>query len=310
MLNKISKYWQIATSFIDDFLFGKDPRMQLGVMRFILCGVLFYVAIFRQMNIEQYGSLSIIPRDAALNIFPDFYRPLVQWFFWPDTLASQVHFLLILLLGLACVGLTNRPLLLFTWMLHQGFLNRNYAMLFGADVIGGLFLLYLSFTKCCDFFSLKNIILKKMPPALDHSNKASITKVFYRLMQLQICTIYMYTGFEKLKGSSWWDGTALWTVFANPQFSQFDLKFLSHIPIFFAVGTFITLIFEVYFPAIMLHKKYRKYWLIVGVAFHLTIGILLGLMTFSLAMLSTYVLFVRAEVLQNTLTAVSQNKKN
>ena len=115
---------------------------------------------------------------------------------------------------------------------------------------------------------------------------------------MQICTIYMYTGFEKLKGNTWWDGTALWTVFANPQFSQFDFKFLSHVPLFFVLSTFLSVLFEIYFAPMMLHKTYRKYWLLAGVIFHISIGILLGLMAFSLVMLSTYVLFIDREQVQ------------
>ena len=275
---------------LSDFLFKDQHEEQLGLFRIILCGTLFYLACLRQFNMDMLGEFSLIPREAALTIFPDFYRPYIQWFFWPDTYVSYVHFGLIGLLFLAMVGLTNRPLLILTWIIHQGILNRNYSILFGADIIGGLFLFYLSFTNCTSFLSLKSFIFKTKKTIANHNISSS--SVFFRLMQFQICIIYMYTGFEKLKGNTWWDGTALWTVFANPQFSQFDLKFLSHVPIFFAAGTFLSLVFEIYFPAMMLNKTYRKYWLIAGVFFHLGIGILLGLMTFSTVMLSTYVLFL------------------
>lgn len=293
---KLKHQIAILKAKLEHFLFGHQHLQQLGVFRFILCGTLFYIACFRQLNIDQYGPLSLIPRDAALNIFPDYYRPFVQWFFWPDSMASAVHLGLIVLLFLGTIGLINRPLMLLTWIIHQGFLNRNYSMLFGADVIGGLFLFYLSFTKSCEFFSLKNVLVKKNNSAKTNHN-ISLSAIFFRLMQVQICTIYMYTGFEKLKGTTWWDGTALWTVFANPQFSQFDLKFLSHFPIFFAVGTFVSIVFEIYFPAMMLNKKYRNAWLLLGVSFHLGIGILLGLMPFSMVMMATYVLFLPAEKL-------------
>lgn len=282
---------------LQKFLFAKDFREQLGVFRFILCGTLFYMACYRQFNIDQLGVDSLIPRNMALQVFPDFYRPLVQWFFWPDAWVGYVHGFLIILLLLATLGLTNRPLLLLTWILHQGILNRNYAILFGADVIGSLFLFYLCFTKCCDFFSVKNYFLKSPKEKNSTSQRICISSVFVRLMQIQICTIYMYTGFEKLKGNTWWDGTALWTVFANPQFSQYDFTFLSRVPLFFAVGTFLSILFEIYFPAMMMNKGLRKYWLTAGILFHLGIGMLLGLMTFSFVMVSTYVLFIQSESL-------------
>lgn len=271
---------------IESFLFQSEPLEQLGLFRIILCGTLFYIACWRQMNIDQLGALALIPRDVALDVFPVFYRPLIQWFFWPDSMVSIVHLLLILLLGLATLGLTNRPLLLLAWAINQGMLNRNYAIMFGADTIGNLFLFYLAFTNCADFYSLKSRFFKIK------SQVSDLSSIFYRLCQVQICVIYAYTGFEKLKGNTWWDGTALWTVFANPQFSVYDFKFLSAVPWFFAFATFTTIIFEVYFPAMMLNKKLKNIWLLSGFVFHISIGVLLGLMTFSLIMLSTYVLFV------------------
>lgn len=281
---------------IDQFFFGKNNFLQLAVFRIILCGTLFYMACYRQLNMDQLGPESLIPRESALSVFPDFYRPLVQWFFWPDAFVGSVHMMLISLLFLATIGLINRPLLLLTWIIHQGILNRNYAILFGADVIGGLFLFYLCFTKSTEFLSVRSLIFKTVKK-LDTQVSDFLSAIFFRIIQVQICTIYMYTGFEKLKGNTWWDGTALWTVFANPQFSQFDFKFLSQVPLFFAVSTFVTLLFEIYFAPMVMNARFRNAWLVMGLFFHLSIGILLGLMSFSMVMVSTYVLFLPKETL-------------
>ncbi len=275
-----------------EFLFTKPHFEGLGLMRFLLSGCLLYLAVFRQMNISEYTELSLIPRAEALGVYPDFYRPFFQFFFWPDSLAPLVHGIYIVLMTLAFVGLTNRPLMLLTWALAQGFINRNYSMLFGADLIGTLFFFYLSFTHCTDYFSLKKYFVKKEKVHNLESFSDQLSAVFFRLMQVQISVIYMYTGFEKLKGSTWWDGTALWTVFANPQFSSFDFIWMRHFPLFFAIGTFTTLIFEVYFPTVVVSQKFRAYWLFLGVIFHGTIGLLFGLLPFSLIMISTYFLFI------------------
>jgi hypothetical protein len=286
--NYIWTLWEKA----QNFLFAEGHSERLGFMRFLLCGALFYNAIFRQLNIDQFTDLSLLPRNAALSVYPEFYRPYFQYFFWPDSMASSIHLVLIGLLFFGMLGLINRPLLFLTWVISQGFINRNYSMLFGADLIGALFLFYLSFTNCTDYFSLKNRFFK---PAQGHSATYfpdQLSTVFFRLMQIQICVIYMYTGFEKLKGNTWWDGTALWTVFANPQFSAFNLIWLKNFPLFFVVGTFVTVVFEIYFPAMVMNKKTRSYWLWTGVFFHLAIGITLGLMTFALIMISTYFLFI------------------
>lgn len=276
---------------MNDFLFSEGHFERLGVFRFVLCGVMFYIACWRQLNVDQYGPSALIPAANAFDVFSDFYRPYFKLFFWPDELASTVHLLYIGLLALATMGLSNRPLMILTWVIAQGFIQRNFSVLFGADVIGTLFLFFLSFTRCNEYFSMRGFFRKKRVTYDPNFWSDQLSTVFFRLLQLQLYTIYAYTGFEKLKGSTWWDGTALWTVLVNPQFTSFDLLFLKNFPLFFAVGTFITIIFEVYFWVFVSLKQTRFFWLCLGVLFHLMIGVLLGLMSFSLVMMSTYVLF-------------------
>jgi len=276
---------------VNDFLFGEGHFERLGLFRFLIFAVMFYIACSRQLNVDQYGPTALIPGSQALDVFSDFYKPYIKLFFWPDQLASMVHMSYIALLALATLGLSNRPLMILTWVIAQGFIQRNFSILFGADVIGTLFMFYLSFTRCNEYFSLRRLFSKKKVTFNPKSWSDQLSTMAFRLLQIQLFTIYAYTGFEKLKGSTWWDGTALWTVLVNPQFTSFDLLFLKDFPIFFAIGTFVTIIFEVYFWVMVSIKTTRPLWLMLGVLFHLMIGVLLGLMTFSIVMISTYVLF-------------------
>lgn len=292
----------------NDFLFGDGHFERLGVFRFLICGVMFYIACWRQLNVDQYGPDSLIPSAHAFDVFSDFYKPAIKLFFWPDSLASEVHLVYIGLLALALLGLSNRLLMIFTWIIAQGFIQRNFSVLFGADVIGTLFLFFLSFTRCNEYFSFRRFFRKKPVFFNPKSWSDQLSTVFFRLLQLQLFTIYAYTGFEKLKGSTWWDGTALWTVLVNPQFTSFDLLFLKNFPVIFAIGTFVTIIFEVYFWVMVSNKKTRILWLWLGVVFHLMIGVLLGLMTFSLVMISTYVLFIYRSNLRHFMEIVLPTK--
>ena len=295
-MNKIlKKYTKKYISEIKLFLFLQDHKERLAAFRIVLCGTLFYIACYRQLVVEQFGENALIPRAQAFAIFPDYYKPLIQLFFWPDGIAYIVHFIYIILLLAATLGILNRPFLFLTWVLAQGFIQRNYSVLFGADVIGTLLLFYLAFTNCQSCYTIKNLFSKLKTASAEHNPNHwgdQISSLFFRLLQIQIFTIYMYTGFEKLKGTTWWDGTALWTVFVNPQFTGYDLVFLKSFPLFFAIGTFVTIVFEVYFPVMVAFRKTRYLWLGMGILFHLQIGILLSLMSFSLVMASTYFLFL------------------
>ena len=287
---------------VDSLLFQDLKLKNLALFRILFCGTLFYIACWRQLNVDQFGPSSLVPRDQAFNLYFDYYKPYLQLFFWPDQWASLIHGLYIFLLGLATIGLSNRFLMILTWVIAQGFIQRNFSVLFGADVIGNLFLFYLAFTRCHDYYTVKSFFpfLKKKDVITSQNNFFDLlSSVSLRLLQFQLMTIYAYTGFEKLKGLTWWDGTALWTVLVNPQFTSYNLIFLRNIPIFFAIGTFITIVFEVYFPVMVINKKTRYFWLSLGVLFHLMIGVLLDLMPFSLVMMSTYILFLDQSFISN-----------
>jgi hypothetical protein len=112
-----------------------------------------------------------------------------------------------------------------------------------------------------------------------------------RLMQIQLCVIYVYTGMEKLKGHPWWKGSAVWGVLGNHQMMLFDLSFLQQWPLIIAAMTHLTLIFEIYFAVLVWIRPLRNYVLLFGLAFHAMIGFSMGLFFFSAGMMSAYVLF-------------------
>lgn len=280
-----------------DFWFGFKELEKLAVMRMILAGTLFYLYFHRQFEVVKiYTDQGIVPKELALQLMPEFNRPFFLLAFWSDAWAPWVHGIFVFSLLLIFLGLSNRVLMFLTWAIGLAFLQRNYSVAFGADVIGGLFLLYLSFTQCCERWTLKNWLNKKLGRVTQAVvNSDDLSAVFYRLIQLQLCVIYMYTGFEKLKGMSWWDGTALWTVFANPQMVIVQLEWLRHFPYVIVGLTFATVVLEVYWPVLVWFKKFRPFVLLAGFLFHMGIGLVMALMPFALVMLSPYVLFLTDE---------------
>ncbi len=288
MVKKICSSW-------NNFWFKPLDLLPLAYMRIVLCGTLLYMAVTRFYALWFYTDDSWIPRVRALEIMPEFARPLFLWTFWPDSLNFYANLALVVLLLLLMLGIGGRYLMWIAWVLNAGFLQRNYAVNFGADIIGALFLFYMSFTQSCERLSVLNLfrINKK------HQLSDTISSMMIRMMQVQISVIYAYTGFEKLKGGAWWDGTALWTVLANPQMTTFDFSFMRNFPWVIPVVGYVTILFEIYFPAMVIWNKTRYFCLIFGVLFHFGIGITMGLMPFTTVMLSTYFLFVEPKYLES-----------
>lgn len=278
----------------DHFWFAPQNLLGLAFMRIFLCGTMFYLYSVRLLNLHYYNDSSWISKSMALEVMPDLYRPLFLWCFWPDSMNLIMHSVLVLILGLLTLGVGGRWIMWIAWVINAGFIQRNYAVNFGADIIATLFLFYMSFTQSCERLSIVNVITKKRI----FVSSDILSSLMIRMMQVQISVIYAYTGWEKLKGGSWWDGTALWSVMANPQMTTMDFSFLRSIPWVIPVAAYVTILFEIYFPVMVAWPKTRHLWLLMGVLFHAGIGIFMGLGPFATTMVSTYFLFLDPLVLE------------
>lgn len=279
----------------EKFWFGPRNLLGLAFMRITLCGTMLYMYVIRLFNLRYFSENNWITQENSWAAMPELYRPPFLWTFWPDAWAPFLHVCLVIFLALLTVGVGGRLLMGLTWILAMGFFQRNYSVNFGADVICALFMFYMMFTASCERLSVLNLWRRKPRP-----NRTSdfISSMMIRMMQFQICVVYGYTGWEKLKGGSWWDGTALWSVMANPQMTNFDFSFLRYTPWVIPVVAYLTIIFEVYFPVMVAWPKTRYLWLIIGAIFHAGIGIFMGLGPFATAMMSTYFLFIDPLVLE------------
>jgi hypothetical protein len=282
----LEKYWNK----IQEFFFAPRSLYQLGLMRMIVASALFFLYCWRQVEVKFYytDTQGVVLKDQALSLMPDFYQPLFTVFVWPDAWVPWIHGLLVFALGGLALGVGGRLWTLATWLLSLGFLQRNYFVAYGADLIGTMWLFYLSWTRHNAYFSILNYFKK--------DRLASITCDLFssagaRMIQLHLCIIYGYTGLQKLKGSSWWDGTSLWTVWGNQQFTVVDMAWTSHWPLLIAGGVFSTLLFEVYFPVLVWRRNLRPWVLFFGGCFHLGIALTMGIWSFAAIMVSSYVLF-------------------
>lgn len=282
------------------FWFEYDNLLGLACMRVVLCATLLYMYIFRMFNMDHYAADSWIPREISAETMPKLLQPAFSWMFWPDSLSTAMHIILIILLLLLLLGIGGRYLMWMAWIINAAFIQRNYSVNFGADIIGNLLLFYMCFTQSCARLSLVN-------KAKESVRADFVTSAFSRMIQVQMCAIYAFTGWEKLKGGTWWDGTALWNVMANPQMTTMDYTFLREVPFLFPLLAYATIIFEIYFPVMVAWPKTRHFWLFFGLGFHAGIAFLMGLLPFATVMVSTYFLFMDKGLLARWYQKVSQN---
>lgn len=274
-----------------------DTLTSLGLYRIAFGAVALFFYFTRHLDLEFfYGEAGIMPL-AHLKSLPNLeYRPTLFALLPSLGFLQAMHALFLLCLALFTLGLFTRPAALLGFFLHLNFMNRNPAILFGMDTIGTYFLFYFCFAQAADRWSLdaRLSLVKRRPHGW-------LSHLAFRLMQLQVCVVYAYSGLEKLKGMRWWDGSALWDVLSIGNMQRFDMSFVAHFPILLAGAVYLVLAWEIYFPALIWVPRLRLPVLFFGVVMHVGIVVFMNLPSFGLMMMANYLLFLRRDELENAL---------
>lgn len=292
----------------DQFFFAPVSMFPAAVFRVVFSATLLVMYSLRFADWRFYFTdAGYIKSENAIEVLPEIMRPAFAWYPVSEWAIWSLHLLFLLALVFLLLGVLGRFAALVAFILHLAFMQRNYAIIYGADIVTSFFLFALIFMDNSRYLSVLNLVRKtkeRVPSAVNEI----FSTVGMRLAQIQLCIIYGYTGLEKLKGPSWWDGTAVWAVLGNQQIMMFDATWLKHVPLLIAAMTHMTVLWEVYFPALVWVRPLRKWVLIFGVFLHGMIALSVGLVFFSAIMVSVYFLFVDPKWLEDKVSLKSRLK--
>lgn len=265
------------------FWFEAEGQSRMRLLQIAL-GFHFFIAYgIRAMDWKFWYSESGFAGISAMKAtLPLEYRESLSFYFTSDR--AQIFLtalMLVAFLGMA-FGRWARGFSIIAFILHVSFLHRNMAIVYGMDMIGTFFLFYLCFAQTTPGS-------KRVSPS---SWSSMITSAALRFAQLELCIIYAFSGMEKLKGPSWWRGEALWTVWANAHIARFDWTWTANFPLLILLATFITLLWEIYFPALVWFKRWRPWILGMGVLIHTGIGLTVFIPHFAVVMILCYSVFL------------------
>ena len=223
-----------------------------------------------------------------------------------------VHIGVLLVLLMFTLGLFTRVTSVLTWLAAVSYLHRNPQVLFGQDTMMNILLLYLMIANCGAALSLDRVIARYRATraslarcgGIDATCTAFLTApppslacgFAQRLLQVHFCFIYMASGLAKLKGSTWWSADAMWLTLMNPEFTMIHFKWyedlvrlmFSNRPLYSTVatvGVVFTLFMEIGLP-FLVWTRLRPYMVIGGFLLHFGIGVFMGLLVFSLFMMT------------------------
>ena len=90
-------------------------------------------------------------------------------------------------------------------------------------------------------------------------------------MQIQMAVLFFYSGVEKIRGDDWWNGDAIWMVFAtNEMYNGLLLDLFARQYWLVNVATYLTLLIELAYPFLIWQRATRPYLLAAAVFLHLS----------------------------------------
>jgi hypothetical protein len=220
---------------------------------------------------------------------------------WP------IHIAILVIMLCFTLGLCTRITAVLTWLAILSYINRGPTTVFGMDTIQNLVVFYLMIGPSGAALSLDRLIRRRL--AIRRARQAherlpqwtrpapTISANFaMRLLQVNVCMVYLVSGLSKLLGQSWWNGNAIWLTMANPEFSPLGYKY--YIAFLRLLGehrwlyeiivpslTLGTLVFEISFVFLVWQRRFRWLVLASGVFLHVGIAFFMGLVPFSMMML-------------------------
>lgn len=166
---------------------------------------------------------------------------------------------------------------------------RNPALLDGGDNLSYLVLLYLLPVNCTAVLSIRRTepVPKGAEVAVVLHNMGIV------LIALQIFILYLASAMYKIQGRLWQDGTALYYIWRVPEFSwPLVTDHLVRYGWLIVMATYFSVLFQLLFPVLVAIRETRVATILMAVLFHATIGITMGLTSFSIYMVATEAIFL------------------
>ena len=277
------------------FWFAPMDLYNAGLFRMLFGGTLLVMYIQRFSEWKYFfTNQGMLPLAHWENVVTILGRMTSHPFFAHSDSGIHIQAIVhLVLLVLFTTGLAGRLLTGVLFLVNLGLIQRNWMIAYGADLFANFWLFYLTFVRHNQYFSLWNF-LKKGRRRIERKEASGdiLSTMGLRLIQIQLCISYAYTGVEKFKGTSWWEGSAVWRVVGMDDLVPKDFSFLYHYPLLVAALSMGTVVFEVYFCFAVWHARWRWPWLLVGFLFHLSTALFMDLWYFFLVMTTPYLLFL------------------
>jgi hypothetical protein len=239
---------------------------------------------------------------------PDGVLPIALWLETPTfslyALDSSItYFEVIFHLGILTtvawtIGWKTRFTGILALVFRYSLYTRNTLIANGGDNLSVLVMIYLLLAQTGTIFSIDTWPGGSLTPGQSLSSLrkyilGAIHNAALLAVVLQLCVIYTIAGLHKVTGPMWQSGTALYYIMRVQEFSSPYSHLVYRNEYLLVILAYATVYFQLGFALAILLNRYTRYlWLLGGIAFHLGIGVFMGLTTFAWLMIAVYPILI------------------
>lgn len=266
----------------DNFFFVERPTYNLAFFRIIWGTIIFFNILFEFGNVADfYGPHSIVSWELVNNHFSSFHFSLFKVF--QNTLpnAYLIYLFTLISLFLVTIGWFTR-IALFGALLGLVSLHmRNVWILSSADVLIRCVFAILVWSPCFNVLSIDSYLAKRRGKPLS----IVASQWTWRLLQIQLSVVYLWTFWAKIKGDTWFDGSAVYYATRLDTMKNLTIPWILDNKKMIELSTWATLIIEFSLGSLVWFKKFRTPIVIGGILLHLGIELVMAIPFFEWMMI-------------------------
>jgi hypothetical protein len=182
------------------------------------------------------------------------------------------------------------------WLASVSYAWRNMDILHSGDNLIRIGAFFLIFARSGEALSLPRALSRRLFPQAAVDPVALYQPVPawpQRILQLQLCILYLAAGVWKLMGPTWRNGTAVGMVLQLGEFQRFPVPEFFLTPLMSQVFTYGTLAFELGFPVLIWIPQLRLPVLVAGLAFHAGLDWVMNVQLFQWLITAYYLLWLK-----------------
>ncbi|MGE3316831.1 MAG: HTTM domain-containing protein [Planctomycetaceae bacterium] len=272
------------------FFFGTLPAWPLGLFRIafglVVVVDLLYLRFDGQMwfgpdGVLPYSDWMTVVKFPRVSLFP--LLPESSW---------SVEAVLCLGVVAGCfltMGLQSRACSVLVWLVLASLHHRNPFLFNSGDTLLRVLGFWLMFAESGRAWSFDRLL--RQARGVEPDGEPRVVAWPIRMMQLQVCWMYLSTGVWKAQGPLWRSGLAVYYVLGLPELSNWPLPAFARSVEFSMAATWGTLLVEIGLPFALWWRRYRYAAIGCGVAFHFGLEYCLNVAVFQWIAIASMILF-------------------